>query len=248
MAIVGTRRATSYGKNFCGDLLSALSGFGVNIVSGLAYGIDSEAHRRSLDLGMKNYGVVAHGLGHIYPSEHAHLASRICDTGLLLSEHFFQEKAEKEFFPMRNRIIAGLADAVLVVESTAKGGALITAELANSYNRDVFALPGRRNDEISKGCNNLIKSNRAHLVDEVDDILHFMNLQGETKVTQTDLFSEMTEEEAEVVGKLKGLSHLSTDELASSLELDIADLSMRLLEMEIKGLLVSLPGNRYCLK
>lgn len=187
-------------------------------------------------------------MGHIYPSEHAHLASRICDTGLLLSEHFFQEKAEKEFFPMRNRIIAGLADAVLVVESTAKGGALITAELANSYNRDVFALPGRRNDEISKGCNNLIKSNRAHLVDEVDDILHFMNLQGEMKVTQTDLFSEMTEEEAEVVGKLKGLSHLSTDELASSLELDIADLSMRLLEMEIKGLLVSLPGNRYCLK
>ena len=165
IAIVGTRRATNYGKSRCEEIIDDLKNRNVLVVSGLAYGIDSCAHRSSLEFGMNTIGVLGHGLDRIYPAHNRKLAEKMINQGGLLTEFFSNTNPDRENFPKRNRIVAGMSDAVLVIESAEKGGALITADIANSYNRDVFAFPGNINSKYSEGCNRLIKSHKAALIE-----------------------------------------------------------------------------------
>ena len=179
LAIVGTRSITHYGKDLCSKLLKNLRGSGILIVSGLAYGVDTKAHRESLKNDLITIGVMAHGLDRIYPSENRELAMQMCQQGALISEFKSGSKPDRENFPKRNRIVAGMSDAVLVVESAGKGGALITADIANSYDRDVFAFPGNVNSTYSEGCNFLIKTHRAALVQNAADINYLMGWESE---------------------------------------------------------------------
>ncbi|NMD16070.1 MAG: DNA-protecting protein DprA, partial [Bacteroidales bacterium] len=158
LSIVGTRRATDYGKWYIDKLMEALSSYSVVIISGLAFGIDTAAHRSALEHGLPTIAILGHGLDRIYPSQNRQLAKKILDHGGLLTDFPSQTKPDRENFPKRNRIIAGLCDALLVIETGIKGGSLITADIANSYNRDVFALPGRFGDQMSEGCNWLIRT------------------------------------------------------------------------------------------
>ncbi len=175
IGIVGTRSATTYGKQVCEQIINDLASLNVLVVSGLAYGIDITAQKYALEKGLHTVGVVAHGHDRIYPSEHKKYADLMYNQGGVISEFMSETKPERENFPKRNRIIAGMCDALLVVEAKESGGALITAEIANSYNRDVFAIPGRLNDEHSAGCNKYIKQNKAALVQSAKDIIEMMN-------------------------------------------------------------------------
>jgi DNA processing protein len=252
VGIVGTRKATETGKENCkkliGDLKGALSS--VIIVSGLAYGIDICAHKASLESGLPTIGVIGHGLDRIYPEMHRPTAIKMLQDGALLTEYLSQTIPDKQNFVQRNRIIAGLCDAIVVVESGIKGGALITAELANDYNRDVFAFPGRVDDEWSKGCHALIKNNKASLIESADDILRFMNWEKQdsrsTPAVQTALFMDLSDEEQGIVSTLRqNTEGIQFNELAIQLEKPISKISALLLEMEFKGLVKCLPGNVY---
>ncbi len=163
VSVVGTRSITEYGKGMCAEIVKDLSDINPLIISGLAYGVDTIAHKAALDNGMKTAAVLGHGLDRIYPSLNRSLAEKISQSGLLITDFFSNTKPDRENFPRRNRIIAGLSDAVIVIEAAQKGGALITAYYANDYNRDVFAIPGKKTDIFSRGCNHLIKTNKAHL-------------------------------------------------------------------------------------
>jgi DNA processing protein len=252
VGIVGTRKATETGKENCkkliADLRSALPH--VIIVSGLAYGIDICAHKSALESGLPTIGVVGHGLDRIYPELHRPTAIKMLQDGALLTEYLSQTNPDKQNFVQRNRIIAGLCDAIVVVESGIKGGALITAELANDYNRDVFAFPGRVDDEWSKGCHALIKYNKASLIESADDILRFMNWEKQdsrsTHAVQTALFMDLSDEEQSIVSTLRqNTEGIQFNELAIQLEKPISKISSLLLEMEFKGLVKCLPGNVY---
>ncbi len=250
--IVGTRKATETGKENCKQLISDLNSVlpNVIIVSGLAYGVDICAHKAALDSGLPTIGVVGHGLDRIYPELHRPTAIKMIQEGALLTEYLSQTNPDKQNFVQRNRIIAGLCDAIVVVESGIKGGALITAEIANDYNRDVFAFPGRVNDEWSKGCNALIKNNKASLIESADDILRFMNWEkqdsGSSPIVQTALFMDLSDEEQGIISTLRQIPEgLQLNELAIQLEKPISKISSMLLEMEFKGLVKCLPGNLY---
>lgn len=252
VGIVGTRNATETGKENCKKLIAELATAQPNIivVSGLAYGIDICAHKAALDAGLPTIGVVGHGLDRIYPAAHRPTAVKMLQDGALLTEYISLTNPDRQNFVQRNRIIAGLCDAIVVVESASKGGALITAEVANDYNRDVFAFPGRVNDEWSAGCNALIKNNKASLIESADDILRFMNWEKQnstsTPVVQTALFLDLTDEEQEIVTKLRQNSEgIQLNELAIQLIKPISKISALLLEMEFKGLVKCLPGNLY---
>src|ERR1039457_6549053 len=198
IGIVGTRNASDYGKEICSQLIDGLQTQELLIVSGLAYGIDSCAHRVSLEKGLKTVGVLGHGLDRIYPYLNKVLAERMIKNGGLITDFISETKPDRENFPMRNRIIAGLCDAIVVIEATQKGGALITADIANSYNRDVFAVPGRIGDPYSQGTNNLIKSNKAALIQSAEDIKYMMGWDLQDKKPQSvqrKIFIEMTAEE-----------------------------------------------------
>ncbi|MBK7431830.1 MAG: DNA-protecting protein DprA [Bacteroidetes bacterium] len=175
ISIVGTRHITSYGKEFTEKFVKEISEYRPLIISGLAYGVDIQAHKSSLKYGLPTVGVVAHGLDKMYPADNAATAEKMLLNGGLLTEYIHGTKPERDNFPARNRIVAGLTDAVIVIESATRGGALITAEIANSYNRDVFALPGRINDLYSKGCHALIKQNKAMIFESAADIADAMN-------------------------------------------------------------------------
>jgi DNA processing protein len=170
IAIVGTRNATDYGKNFCETFISDLQKHNVQIVSGLAYGIDICAHKAALKNNLSTVAVLAHGLDRIYPSVHKSTTEKMLDNGGIVSEFITGTNPDRENFPKRNRIVAGMCDAVIVVEASLKGGALITADIASSYNRDVFALPGRIQDEYSQGCNSYIKINKAAMIESATDL------------------------------------------------------------------------------
>lgn len=252
VGIVGTRKATETGKENCRQLISDVKSTlpTAVIVSGLAYGIDICAHKASLESGLPTIGVIGHGLDRIYPELHRPTAVKMIQDGALLTEYLSQTNPDKQNFVQRNRIIAGLCDAIVVAESGIKGGALITAEIANDYNRDVFAFPGRVNDEWSKGCNALIKNNKASLIESADDILRFMNWEKQdsksSPIVQTALFMDLTVEEQGIITALRqNPEGIQFNELAIQLEKPISKISSMLLEMEFKGLVKCLPGNLY---
>jgi DNA processing protein len=248
VSIVGSRKATFYGKNICDELVEALAAYNVLVVSGLAYGIDSFAHKASVDHKIPTIGVLGHGLDQIYPASNRNLAMSMLENGGLLSEFPFNTRPDRQNFPQRNRIIAGMADVVIVVEAAIQGGALITAEIANNYNRDVCAFPGNVNQEYSAGCNFLIKSHRAHLISRAKDLEYLMNWeQIETKVKpiQIQMDLSLSTNEKRVYELVKLYQPLSIDEISTRLKLAQSKLTITLLELEMKGLLVALPGKVF---
>lgn len=252
ISVVGTRNATNYGKELCEELIRNFSqrNYPLLVVSGLAYGIDVHAHKACLKYNVPTVGVFAHGLDNIYPALHAPVATKMLEKGGLLTDFISETKIDRNNFLRRNRIIAGLADATIIVESAEKGGALVTADIANSYNRDVFAFPGRSNDLFSRGCNKLIKLNEAALVENQLDIEKAMNWDvkvPEARTIQTSLFVELTDDEQKLVDLLKGGDRF-VDEITIETQLPMSRVSALLLGLEFKGLVVSLPGKMYRLK
>jgi DNA processing protein len=251
LSIVGTRKATDYGKDICKNFIHELSAVpNLVIVSGLAYGIDIYAHKAAIEEGIPTIGVIAHGLDRIYPGSHRSTAVRMLQQGGLITEYISKTNPDRQNFVQRNRIIAGLSDAVVVVESAAKGGALITADLANDYNRDVFAFPGRIHDEWSAGCNSLIKTNRASLIDSTNDFLKTMGWENTSVPTQlnrqSELFIEMTEEEQSVYANVRKYPEgIQVNQLAVETSISFSKLTAILLQMEFKMLIKCLPGGIY---
>lgn len=252
ISIVGTRNATNYGREVCDELIRnfAEKNYPILVVSGLAYGIDVQAHKSCLKYNVSTVGVLAHGLDTVYPSLHASVAAKMLEIGGLLSDFPSDTKIDRQNFLRRNRIIAGLADATIIVESAEKGGALVTADIANSYNRDVFAFPGRSTDVYSRGCNKLIKLNEAILIENQTDIEKAMNWDikaNQGKAVQTSLFVELTSEEQKLVDLLKGGDRF-IDEMTIETKLPMSKVSALLLGLEFSGLVSSLPGKMYRLK
>jgi len=249
LSVVGTRNATTRGREICNKIIEGLSAGHKDliIVSGLAYGIDIAAHKAALANNLQTIGVLAHGFKTIYPALHASTARAITIHGGLLTDFFSDALPERNNFLKRNRIIAGLSDATLVIESGIKGGALVTADIANSYNRDVFAIPGRPDDQWSSGCNSLIRSNKGFLTESSDDLEYFLNWKPETAkpAIQRTLFSELDETEKTIFELLSKEGDLSIDTICRSLDIPVYKLSSLLLQMEFKGLLKCSPGNVY---
>lgn len=248
ISIVGTRKATEYGRQLCKQLCEALSAYDVLVVSGLAYGIDVAAHKESLNQNIPTVGVLAHGLERIYPPLHQPVAQKMLGNGGLLTEFPLNTVPIKENFPQRNRIIAGISDATIVVEAAAKGGALITAEIANSYNRDVFAFPGRTTDASSQGCNFLIRTNRAGLISNARELIYALGWEEELRQNrasgQLQMPIGLSAEEHKIMELLK-TSAAQIDELSMRSGISQSQLAMHLLSLEMQGLLVSLPGKVY---
>lgn len=248
VSVVGTRRATDYGRSFCEAMIRDLADYfpQLIIVSGLAYGIDICAHRAALKQGLDTVGVLAHGLDHIYPSSHRNTAIEMVAHGGLITEYPGYHAMHPAFFVARNRIVAGLADAVVIVESREKGGALITAGIAESYHRDVFALPGDIQRESSAGCNHLIRHNRAALITSADDLVEAMcwNVPRREAV-QRSLFPDLTAEEQVLVDYLKEQGEGQINRMTVELDRPLSQLLSVLVELEFKGVVKALPGGIY---
>lgn len=247
VSIVGTRKITEYGKDFCDKIVEELAPHNPIIVSGLAYGVDVCAHKSALKNKVSTVGVLAHGLDKMYPKQHTATAKEMLENGALVTDYKSGTKPDRENFPKRNRIIAGLSDLTIVVESSKKGGSLITAELANNYNRDVFALPGRLSDSQSEGCNWLIKINKAALIQSVKDIEYIMGWQVDKKKqpNQTQLFIELTEEQKVITNILAQKEKIGIDDLALLVKLPMSKTVAILLDLEFNGVVKSLPGKLY---
>ncbi len=252
ISIVGTRNSTDYGKHVVEEMIQQFSerNYQILVVSGLAYGIDIQAHKSALKYQVPTVGVVGHGLDRLYPSLHKETSRKMIDNGGLVSDFSSGTKIDPSNFLRRNRIIAGLADATIVVESAKKGGALVTADIASSYNRDVFAFPGRAGDTFSKGCNDLIKNNGATLINGIDDLEYFMGWENnvKTKSIQSSLFVDLSDVEQQVVDLLKKDGELFIDQISSALNLPPSRVSTVLLNLEFKNVLVTMPGQLYKLK
>ena len=248
VSIVGTRSPTDHGKRLCEELVAGLKDSGAMIVSGLAYGIDIVAHRTAVKHGMPTIGCVAHGLDRLYPGEHSATAEEMCANGGLVSELPSGSPFVPGNFPARNRVIAGLGDCTIVVESGTKGGSLITADIANGYDRDVMAFPGRPTDAKSEGCNRLIKDSKAHLITSAIDVLRLMEWEPrakKTKAAQQALFTALLPEEQAIVDALKAKGKLDIDSLCFAAGLLPHKASTILLNMEFNGVVRSLPGKVY---
>ena len=249
IGIVGTRKASEYGKELCLEIVKqlALRHPGIVIVSGLAYGIDIHAHKAAVNNHTTTIGVLAHGLDRIYPAAHRSTAVRMIGNGGLLTEYPSETTPEKQNFVQRNRIIAGLVDAVIVVESAEKGGSLITADIANSYNRDVFAFPGKSTDTASKGCNKLIKTHKANLIESVEDIELLMGWEqnNPSMINQPSLFPELSDEEQYVVNGIRSQQPIHINLLSKQVDMPIGELVPLLIELEFKNIIKCLPGNLY---
>jgi DNA processing protein len=254
VGIVGTRMASRRGTDMTHKLVSGFKQNGLNplIVSGLAYGIDISAHKSALENGLVTWSILGHGFDILYPVAHREYAKQIRDNGgTLITEFPSVATRDKKNFLKRNRIIAGLSDALVVVESAKKGGAMVTAEIANSYNRDVFAFPGRPGDKYSEGCNHLIKSNRAALTEGVDDVLYHMGwMQKKTQHKQKDIAFDMSlnDNEKNLLEILKTKDYCDLDQLKHLSQLNIAELSMSLLSLEMKSIINALPGKIYAIR
>jgi DNA processing protein len=247
VSIVGTRNASSYGKKICEELIHSFVGKNILVVSGLAYGIDIYAHKLCTELGIQTIGVLGHGLDRIYPHVHQPIAQKMLENGGLLTEFLPGSKPDRENFPMRNRIVAGMCDATIVIESGERGGSLITAELANDYARDVFAFPGDITREYSKGCNYLIQKNKAHLITSSEDFFEMMDWKDTPKIDnkQLQLFADLDEQEQKIVSLLKESQEVSLDVLAIKTEIPVRLMSGILLGLELKGVVKALPGKRF---
>lgn len=249
LGVVGTRSATARGRELCDKIIGGLAASHPEmiIVSGLAYGIDIASHKAALSNNISTVGVLGHGFRTMYPSVHRPAAEAMLKKGGLISDFMSGELPERNNFIKRNRIIAGLSDAILVVESGVKGGALITADIAASYNRDIFAVPGRPEDQWSAGCNALIKTNKAALVESADDIEFLLGWKTEkTKpAVQRSLFSELDESERMVYEYISKEGESEIDHICRTLDIPVFRLSSILLQMEFKGLIKCYPGNVY---
>ncbi len=249
VSIVGTRHSTPYGLSFVDNLVKELSAKipELVVVSGLAYGIDVAAHKASLTYGVPTAAVLAHGLNTIYPAVHRQVAAdMVRGGGILLTDYMSQTPMHKGNFLARNRIVAGLADCLVVAESAEKGGALVTANIAAEYNRDVFALPGRTSDKYSRGCNKLIARNVAQLVESADDIIKAMRWTPvEAEGVQRSLGLELSADEAKVVECLRDAGEGSLNGLCVKLAIPINRLMPLLVDMEFKGLIITYPGGKY---
>ena len=252
ISVVGTRNATEYGKSIVSDLCREFAErkYNILIVSGLAYGIDIQAHRSALKYDLPTVGVIAHGLDMLYPAIHKQTALKMQESGGIVTDFPSNSKIDPANFVKRNRIIAGLADATIVVESAKKGGSLITADIASSYNRDVYAFPGRSGDTYSKGCNQLIRNNQATLIEGIEDLEYFMGWEKTDKVEaiQSSLFIDLNPEEERVVDLLKEKGELFIDQISAEIKLPVSRVSAMLLNLEFKNLLVALPGKMYKLR
>lgn len=250
ISIVGTRHATEYGKKITQQIVDDLSSIDVCIISGLALGIDSMAHQNAIKNNLQNIAVLGHGLDMVYPTINNSLAKKIEENGALVTDFFTETKPNKQNFPRRNRIVAGMSDAVLVIESAEKGGALITAEIANSYNREVLAIPGNIDQKYSAGCNAIIKENKAQLVTNAKDIIELLNWDIEKKPKkntnqQTALFIHLADDEQLVYNIIKENEKIHIDTLASQSNRSSTNISNILLQLELKDLIRSLPGKHY---
>ena len=253
VSIVGTRHASEYGKALCENFVADLARLvpGTLIVSGLAYGIDVCAHRAALNAGLPTVGVLAHGLDRIYPGAHRATAKLMLENGGLLTEFMSGMEPFPSNFLQRNRIVAGMADATVVVESASKGGSLVTASLAQSYDRDCFAFPGRVNDQYSQGCNELVSRNRAALITSAYDFVEAMNwdvatAKKSTGDLQTELFPDLSPEETAVMTALRDSSDgLQVNQMVVQLNIPINKLLPLLFEMEMKGLVKAVAGGCY---
>lgn len=252
MAIVGTRKSTTYGRSLTEHLIQdfAQAFPDIIIVSGLAYGIDICAHKAAMSNGLNTAAVLAHGLHEIYPTMHRDIASKMLANGSLITELPWGTPSEAWRFVQRNRIVAGICDACIVIESANKGGSLITAQMAADYSRDVFAFPGRKCDEYSRGCNTLIKKQIALLIESAEDVLREMNwdtLQNK-KEKQTMLFPELQLTEKKLYACMKVGEKYSSNQLAIQTDTKIGDTLSTLMQLEIAGLIEAFPGGTYCKK
>jgi len=250
IGLVGTRQATDYGRRITTDIIDALAPYNVTVISGLAYGIDITAHRASLTNGLPTIGVMASGLDVVYPSVHRRTAQEMLAQGGLLTESIPGTKPDAHLFPARNRIIAGLSDAIVVVEAAAKGGALITAEYANNYHRDVFAVPGQLNQTFSAGCNKLIRENKAQIYTSPADLIETLNWdqpvgQHPRGNAAPALPVDVTDEESQVLALLRQSTDLHIDELSWQSQIPMGRLASLLLNLEFRGFVRSLPGKKY---
>jgi DNA processing protein len=248
ISIVGTRMMTPYGRQFLTDFLADLKCYNPIVVSGLAYGIDICAHKEALNNSLTTIGVLAHGFDRIYPRAHGKIALKMMEDGGFYTEFCSGTNPEKMNFVKRNRIVAGISEATIVVESARKGGSLITADLANSYYRDVFAVPGRVKDLYSEGCNMLIKSNKAAMITSVKDleyILGWKTDERKVKEIQQKMFIELNPDEQLVFNRLKEYEKQVLDALAPACKMSIQKTVSILLQLELKGMVKSLPGKWY---
>ncbi len=249
IAIVGSRSHTDYGAAITEKLISDLAETDILIVSGLAYGIDALSHKSALKNKLPTVGVLAHGLDKIYPPENTFMAKEMVQHGGLLTEFVSKTRPDRHNFPSRNRIVAGISDATIVIETDIKGGSMITAELANGYNKDVFALPGKTTDKKSSGCNHLIKNNKAVLLTDARQLLESMGWQEEKKKTggkkTRDLFIELTKEEKTIVNLLNASSQLAIDEINHKSGLSSSAVAGAILNLEMQNVIQTLPGKIY---
>ncbi len=251
ISIVGTRRPGTYGLDMCRSLVRDLASMDQDlvIVSGLAYGIDHCAHKAALDMGLDTIAVLGHGLKYMYPARHRQVAGKITEQGALITDFASDQKPERNHFIRRNRIIAGLSDATIIVQSGYKGGALITADLANSYDRDVFTFPGRVGDPASAGCNHLIKTHGAALIEGAGDVAYLLGWDPDPpgkKETRDHLFRELSEKEGQIIEILRAEGQASMDSIALKCKIPLGRISGILLDLELGGLIKCLPGDVYC--
>ena len=252
--IVGTRKCTAYGQDLIRSFVQELSMACPNvlIVSGLAYGVDIHAHRHALQCGLDTVGVLAHGLDDLYPPRHRDTAAKMLSQGGLLTEHMTCTNADKVNFVRRNRIVAGMSDACVLVESAAHGGGLITARLSREYNRDVYAFPGRIGDMYSEGCNNLIRDNGAQLITSADDMVRAMGWQNDQQLYQAQqsgieqqLFPDITPDEQIIMDALQKQNDQQINMLSVATNMSVQQLTALLFEMEMKGIVRTLAGGSY---
>lgn len=247
VSIVGTRAATSYGESIVRKLIRSFINQDITVISGLALGIDTLVHRYCLEFGIPTIAVLGHGIDRVYPARNKALAERMKKNGGLMTEFIPGSFPDRENFPKRNRIVAGLSDATIVVESKLKGGSLITANLANDYNRDVFAFPGSIHNETSKGCNQLISDQKAHLIQSPSDFLKLMNweLIPAEKFQQQSIFKTLSDIQQKIITTLVKTKMIQIDLLSLYTSLSISELNNELFYLEMDGVIKSHPGNCY---
>lgn len=247
ISIVGTRQITSYGIEFCKKLIEDLAPLDPIIVSGFAYGVDIVAHQFAMENKLQTIGVLAHGLNQIYPKTHKKYMSKMEENGGFITEFWSSTNPDKENFVRRNRIVAGMTEATIVIESADRGGSLITANLANDYNRDVFAVPGRVTDKYSQGCNNLIKIQKANVLTSAADLVYILNwdIENKSKPVQKQLFVDLELEEQKIYDYLLKNGKELLDIIALQCEFPIYKISGMLLNMELKGVIRPLPGKLF---
>nr|WP_299386011.1 DNA-processing protein DprA [Allomuricauda sp.] len=248
ISVVGTRNITKYGSSFCEAFIEELTPLNPVIVSGFAYGVDITIQKAAMDHGLQTVGCLAHGLNQVYPKAHRKYVSKVEEYGGFITEFWSSSNPDRENFLKRNRIIAGISEATIVVESAEKGGSLVTADLANGYNREVFAVPGRTSDQFSKGCNNLIKKQQAHLLTSAAELVYLLGWKLEeqkSKEVQKQLFVELEGAEETVYNFLQKQGKQLLDTIALECHLPVFEVSSMLLSMEMKGLIRALPGKRF---